>query len=153
MIVVIGMHRAAKCIKTSMRLAFTFVLRAVDKVFLEQRRFWCVNNANLPPPTRLLSFIHSFELLLYFLFPFYLLRSSFAHTPTHLLTFSPRFFCNFPYSSYTIHKHSATMNHKDDWFRLNKELVVDELALIYVCISTFHFIRVPCHDMPCYAVM
>lgn len=33
--VVIGMHRATECIKTSMRLAFTFVLRAVDKVFLE----------------------------------------------------------------------------------------------------------------------
>lgn len=33
-------------------------------------------------------------------------------------------------------KNATRWNHKVDWLRLNKELVVDGLTLIYVCIST-----------------
>lgn len=52
--------------------------------------------------------------------------------------------------AHLINIHSMTMNHKNSWLRSNKELVVDELALIYVCISTFRHCDAPCWvDLSC----
>lgn len=71
--------------------------------------------------------------------PFISLTLSFATPPPpHRYYIVSAFFSS---SIIHTHKHSIAMNHKDDWLRLNKELAADELALIYVCISTFRHCR------------
>lgn len=100
------------------------MLRTVDKVFQNI----VLDALTIPIYLHLQSF-------LYFFF------TSFSPSSSLILRFT--FFSlslGALHVAYILHTHSTTMNHKDDWLFLNTELVVDELALIYVCISTFRCI-------------
>lgn len=112
----------------SVRLA-TFIPCSVDKVFYGKRRFDALT-IPIYLSSALFSSTFQFNLLSVSLF-----RLRLPHQRYYIVSafFSP--------SIIHTHKHSIAMNHKDDWLRLNKELAADELALIYVCISTFRHCR------------